>query len=83
MEFRATLTNNWSTAAGNVNWFPSAVWTQNESARFDATSGTPETIDVTTANTFDNMTFDVTGFSITSAGAGSFLLANENSGSAA
>ncbi len=71
-------TNNWSTAAANPNWLPgNVVWAQNQSAIFDATSGTPEAIGVTTVNTFDNITFDVTGFSITSAGAGSFVLAND------
>ena len=71
-------TDNWSTAAANPNWLPgNVVWTQNESAIFDATSGTPEAIALTTTNTFNNITFDVTGFSITSAGAGSFVLAND------
>lgn len=70
--------NLWSTAAPNTNWNPGAVvWSQNESAVFNGASGTPEAIDVATANVFKNITFDVTGFSITSAGAGSFLLAND------
>lgn len=69
--------NLWSTAGTNTNWLPGVVWTQNESAIFDLTSGTPEAIDVTTVNTFDDITFDVTGFSITSGGAGSFVLSND------
>ncbi len=73
----AGATDNWSTAAANPNWLPgNVVWTQNESAIFDATSGTPEAIGVTTANVFNNMTFDVTGFSISN-GIGSLLLAND------
>ncbi|MES2660907.1 MAG: hypothetical protein V4689_19935, partial [Verrucomicrobiota bacterium] len=68
--------DNWSTA--QPNWLPgNVVWAQNESAVFDGTSGTPESINVTTPNTFDNITFDVSGFSIGSGGAGSFLLAND------
>ena len=68
----------WSTAAGNTNWNPgNVVWTQNESAVFDGTSGTPEAVTVTTVNTFDNINYDVSGFSISSAGAGSFVLAND------
>ena len=68
----------WSTAGANTNWNPGGVvWTQNESAVFDGTSGTPEAINVTTANTFNDITFDVTSFSISSAGAGSLLLAND------
>jgi autotransporter-associated beta strand protein len=68
-------TNNWSTASGNENWLPGGVaWAQNSSAIFDAAA---ESINVTTANVFDNITFDVTGFIITSSGAGSFLLSND------
>jgi autotransporter-associated beta strand protein len=71
-------TDNWSTATNNENWLPgNVVWTQNQSAVFAIASGTPEAIAVTTANTFDNITFDVSGFSITSAGAGSLILAND------
>jgi autotransporter-associated beta strand protein len=71
-------TNNWSSAASNENWLPgNVVWSQNSSAVFDASSGTAEAIAVTTANTFDNITFDVSGFSITSAGAGSFILSTD------
>lgn len=70
--------NNWSTAAGNENWLPgNVVWTQNSSAIFDGSSGAPEAIGVPTVNIFDNLTFNVSGFSITSAGAGSFVLAND------
>lgn len=71
-------TNNWSTATGNENWNPGGVvWTQNQNAVFDITSGTPEAIDVTTANIFNDITFDVSGFSITSTGAGSLTLGND------
>ncbi len=72
-------TNNWSTAAGNGNWLPGGVlWTNNDSAIFDLSSGAAESIDVTVANTvFDNMTFDVTGFTIGSGGAGTLLLGND------
>ena len=75
----ATATNNWSLTAGNENWLGGPVlWTQNENAIFNLASGTPEAIDVTTAGIiFNNMTFDVSGFSITSAGAGSLVLADD------
>jgi len=71
------VNNNWSTASGNNNWDAGVVWTQNEDAVFDATSGTPEAIDVTTANIFNDITFGVSGFSITSSGAGSLTLSND------
>lgn len=71
-------TDNWSTAAGNGNWLPgSALWVQNSNAIFDGSSGTPESINVTTPNVFDNITFDVSGFVITSSGAGSLILSND------
>lgn len=71
-------TDNWSTAFGDPNWQPgSTPWIQNENAIFNASSGAPEAIAVTTVNTFDNITFDVTGFSITSAGAGSLVLSSD------
>src|SRR5690606_26356540 len=67
-------TNDWSTAAGNGNWLPgNIVWTQNEDAIFN---GAFETVTVTTANTFNNITFDSTGF-IVAAGAGSLNLADD------
>ncbi|MEK7953600.1 beta strand repeat-containing protein [Luteolibacter soli] len=70
--------NNWSTAAGNGNWSPGAItWVQNSDALFDGSSGTPEAIAVTTTNTVNDITFAVSGFSVTSAGAGSFVLAND------
>ena len=68
----AGVSNDWSTAA--ANWLPGNVaWTQNENAIFNAG---PETVVVTTANTFNDMTFGVGGFTI-GAGAGSFNLAND------
>jgi hypothetical protein len=75
----AGLTDNWSTAAGNENWLPGGlVWTNNDNAIFDLSSGLAESINVTVANTvFDNMRFDVTGFTIGSGGAGSLLLGND------
>lgn len=74
----AGITDNWSTAAGNGNWLPgNVVWAQNSSAIFDGSSGTPESINVSTANVFDNITFDVSGFVITSSGAGSLILSND------
>src|SRR6478736_5793443 len=67
-------TDSWSTAAGNTNWLPgNTVWTQNEDAIFN---GTGETVTVATANTFNNITFDASGFTIAD-GAGSLLLAND------
>lgn len=70
----AGLTDNWSTAVANPNWLPgNVVWAQNEDAIF---SGTAETVSVTTANTFNDITFDVTGFIIAN-GAGSLTLAND------
>jgi len=71
------LTNNWSTASGNENWDAGVVWTQNEDAVFDASSGTPEAINATTANIFNDITFDVSGFSVSSSGAGSLALSND------
>ena len=74
----AGITDNWSTAAGNGNWLPgNVVWAQGSSAIFDGSSGTPESINVTTPNVFDNITFDVSGFVITSSGAGSLILGND------
>jgi autotransporter-associated beta strand protein len=71
-------TDNWSTASGNENWSPGpVVWTQNSNAIFDGGSGAPESINVTTANVFDNLTFDVSGFVITSSGAGSLALSSD------
>ncbi len=71
----AGATNNWSTASGNENWLPGGVvWTQNSNAVFDAGA---ESINVTTVNTFNNLSFDVSGFIITSSGAGSLALAND------
>jgi autotransporter-associated beta strand protein len=68
-------TNNWSTASGNENWLPGGVvWAQNSNA---VLNGTAESINVTTANVFDNITFDVSGFIITSSGIGSFVLSND------
>lgn len=73
----AGTTDSWSTAAGNANWLPGNVlWTQNESAIFDGSSGTPETVTVDTANIFNDITFDVDGFSVAN-GAGSLTLAND------
>lgn len=70
-------TDNWSTAASNTNWLPgNVVWTQNEDAIFDSNSGTPEDVTVSTAITFNNITFDVTGFAVLNGG-GSFNLAND------
>ncbi|MCW1922485.1 autotransporter-associated beta strand repeat-containing protein [Luteolibacter arcticus] len=67
-------TNNWGTDAGSTNWLPGNVpWSQNENAIF---SGTPETVTVTTANTFNDITFGAGGFTI-AGGAGSFNLAND------
>jgi fibronectin-binding autotransporter adhesin len=67
--------DNWSTAAGNANWNPGGiVWTQNESAVF---SVGPEAVNVTTANTFNDITFSISGFSLTSSGGGSLALAND------
>jgi autotransporter-associated beta strand protein len=67
-------TDSWSTDVGNTNWLPgNVVWAQNDNAIFN---GTAETVTVTTANTFNNITFDVGGF-IIAAGSGSFNLAND------
>ncbi|MEK7953432.1 autotransporter-associated beta strand repeat-containing protein [Luteolibacter soli] len=67
-------TNNWGTEVGNTNWLPGNVtWSQNENAIFN---GTPETVTVTTATTFNDMTFGAGGFTI-AGGAGSFNLAND------
>lgn len=71
-------TDNWSTAPDNENWSPGAVvWTQNSNAVFNGSSGTPESINVTTANIFDNLSFDVSDFVITSSGAGSLFLSTD------
>ncbi|WP_367870098.1 beta strand repeat-containing protein [Luteolibacter sp. Populi] len=70
--------NNWSTAAGSENWNPGGVvWAQNSDAVFNGSSGTPESISVTTTNTVNDITFAVSGFGIGSAGAGSLVLAND------
>ncbi|MCW1886673.1 autotransporter-associated beta strand repeat-containing protein [Luteolibacter flavescens] len=70
--------NDWSTAAGNGNWNPGGVvWTQNADAVFDGSSGTPESINVTTNNIVNDITFGVSGFSISSAGAGQLILSND------
>lgn len=64
--------DNWSTT--DANWLPGNVgWTQNENAIFN---GSAETVTVTTANTFNNVTFGSSGFTIAN-GAGSLLLAND------
>lgn len=68
-------TANWSTTAGDENWLPgNVVWTQNEDAVF---GGTAESIDVTTLNTVDDMTFHVNGYTISSLGAGSLVLSDD------
>jgi fibronectin-binding autotransporter adhesin len=73
----AGTTNNWSTDVGDTNWLPgNVIWSQNENAIFDVSSGTPETVTVTTPTTFNNLSFGVGGYSI-AAGAGSFNLAND------
>jgi fibronectin-binding autotransporter adhesin len=72
----AGASNDWSTAA--ANWLPgNVVWSQNENAIFNAA---PETVTVTTANTFNDITFGVGGFTI-AGGAGSFNLANDQASS--
>ena len=71
-------TNNWSTAGGNENWNPGGVvWSQNQDAIFDLSFGPAESINVTTANTFNDITFATTGYTIASAGAGSLTLSND------
>lgn len=71
------LTNNWSTAAGNENWFPgSVVWNQGDDAVFGATAD--GTISVTTAVTVNDILFG-SSQTIGSGGAGSFTLADANS----
>src|SRR5215210_7319932 len=55
--------NNWSTSAGNTNWLPGpTVWVQNSDAVFDSGA---ESVDVTTTNSFNNITFGITGFTVT------------------
>ncbi|MCW1921177.1 autotransporter-associated beta strand repeat-containing protein [Luteolibacter arcticus] len=71
---QAGPTDNWDTSAPNTNWLPgNVVWTQNENAIFN---GTAETITVTSANTFNNLTFGSTGFIIAN-GAGSLNLSDD------
>lgn len=67
--------NNWSTVGTNLNWDGgTAAWVQNSDAVF---GGTGVSIDVTTANIFNNLTFNSSGYIISSAGAGSLVLADD------
>ncbi len=73
----ASADNVWSPLPGAANWQPASVWTQNRSARFDATSGSPEVVTLGADVVVNDLTFDVTGFSINGAGTGSLLLSDD------
>ena len=57
-----------------LNWDAGAAWVQNNDAIF---GGTADTISVTVPITFNNMTFNSTGYVISSTGAGSLTLGND------
>ncbi|MES2924675.1 MAG: autotransporter-associated beta strand repeat-containing protein, partial [Verrucomicrobiota bacterium] len=57
-----------------LNWDAGAIWTQNNNAIF---GGTADTISVTVPITFDDMIFNSTGYTISSAGAGNLTLGND------
>lgn len=70
-----TTNANWSTAGGDLNWDGgTSAWVQNSDGVFGATG---MTIDATTVNIFNNLTFNSTGYTISSVGAGSLVLAND------
>lgn len=72
----AGASDNWNTT--ETNWNPGVVaWTQNSDAVFN---GTAETITPTVAVTFNDLSFDLTGFTI-AAGAGSLVLSDDQSSS--
>lgn len=68
----ANPSNNWNTT--DTNWNAStATWTQNSNGIFN---GTAETVTPTVAVTFNDLSFDLTGFTI-GAGAGSLVLGDD------
>lgn len=66
--------DNWSTAAANTNWTGGIAWVQNSDA---VLNGVGESINATTPNIVNNITFGATGYIITSSGAGNFSLSDD------